>query len=123
MIAFGKRLGGGRRSADRNAVPLMAVLTTVAHSQAICLVDLSCTGARLRGAVLPAKGEELMLSVGRLRAFATVVWAKPGQCGVRFDLPLGSADVMQVRSQAALQGRAPPEIMGAYDDWTSGFAR
>jgi hypothetical protein len=123
MIAFGKRPGGGRRNADRNAAPLTAVFTTVASSRAICLVDLSCTGARLRGAVLPAMGEELTLSIGRLRAFATVVWAKPGQCGVRFDLPLSHSVVMQVRAQAGMSGTDHPEIVGAFEDWTSGFAR
>jgi PilZ domain-containing protein len=123
MNAFGKMLGGGRRRADRNPAPLTAIFTTVAHSRAACLIDLSCTGASLRGKALPEKGEELMLSVGRLRAFATVVWAEPEQCGVRFDVPLGQSDVMTVRCQAASQGSLPPELTGALEDWTSGFAR
>lgn len=123
MTAFGNKLGGGRRSSDRNAAPLAAMFTTVAQSHAIFLVDLSCTGARLRGEFLPAQDEELILGVGRLRAFATVVWAERGQCGVEFDLPLAQADVVQVRCQADSQGRRPAELADALEDWTSGFAR
>jgi hypothetical protein len=123
MVAFGKRPGGGRRSADRNTAPLSAVFTTVAQSHGTDLVDLSCTGARMKGTVIPSRHTELMLSVGRLRAFAKVIWTRPGQCGVKFDVPLAHDDVMSVRNSAAADGNLPPEISGAMEDWMTGFAR
>ena len=33
------------------------------------LVDISCSGARLHGAQLPEKDDEVMLSVGEVKAF------------------------------------------------------
>lgn len=123
MRAFGKKPGGGRRSADRDCAPLTAVFTTVAYSRSVRLVDLSCSGAKLHGAVLPEIGEEFVLSVGRLRAFATVVWAEQGQCGVKFDLPLDPADLGFLHREAAALGCRSLEIAGALEDWTTGFAR
>ena len=123
MSEFGKRQGGGRRSAARTVAPLAAVFTTVTRSHAAVLVDLSCTGARLSGEDLPETGEELMLAVGNLRAFATVIWTGAGECGVHFDVPLASGDVALVRCEVARQGGLAPDLKAALDDWTTGLAR
>ena len=62
-MTFGKQGGGGRRGAPREAAPLLAVYTTVTKSHEVVLVDVSSTGARLRGPNLPEAGDELFVSV------------------------------------------------------------
>jgi hypothetical protein len=123
MQKFGKRNGGGRRCAAREAAPMTAVFTTVTYSRSAVLVDMSCTGARLRSDFLPSKGEELMLSVEQLRIFGMTVWSERGECGVRFDLALAPLDVHDIRRRAREGAGLTPELKGALDDWTVGLAR
>ena len=123
MGSFGKRTGGGRRAAVREPAPLIAVFTTVTRSHAATLVDISATGARLRGDDLPARGDLVELSIGNVRAFGIIKWVRAGQCGVAFDGPLAAADVELLRDQVKQARGLPPEIRGAYDDWVVGLAR
>ena len=82
MMRFGKCQGGGRRSAARTEGPLIAVFTTLRESHSAVLADVSSTGARLRGPQLPPMGEELLLSIGVVRAFGSVIWSESEECGV-----------------------------------------
>ena len=99
MSTFGKRQGGGRRRAEREHLPLIAIFTTRTRSHAAALVDLSATGARLRGTDLPAPDEDLMLNVEGLSAYAVTRWCRLGFCGVEFEVPLSPAQI------ASLEGR------------------
>ncbi len=72
MSTFGRCQGGGRRSVAPEITPLTAVFTTVTKSMAAELVDVCCTGARLRCKYVPEKDEELLVSVGTVRVFGTV---------------------------------------------------
>ena len=101
MMAFGKRLGGGRRSAARSAGPLIAVFTTLKHSHSAELADVSSTGARLRGPQLPDMGEELLLSIDVVRAFGSVIWSEAGECGVSFDCLLTPDEQQVLRERVA----------------------
>ena len=121
MNRFGSCRGGGRRSAVRQAAPLMAVFTTVTQSHTAALVDVSRTGARLRGDRLPAKGEDMLLSIDSVRAFGSVAWSRGDQCGVAFDEPLGADELRLLRAKIA--PGLPPEVKAALDDWTLGLAR
>ena len=123
MSIFGKRKGGGRRSASRTPVPLIAVVTTLAESQSAIVVDVSSTGIRLHGADLPRKGEELFVNVEGVMAFGTVAWAADQQRGIEFDSPLCSGTEQMLRHKVAQAAGLPPEIKAAYDDWTLGVAR
>ena len=123
MQKFGKRKGGGRRRAAREEAPLTAVFTTVTHSHSALLLDVSYTGARLGGDYLPSKGEEVMLTVEKVRAFGTVVWSRRGECGVRFDLPLEPLDIHDLRQKVRERGGLPREVRDALEDWTVGLAR
>ena len=120
---FGKCGGGGRRSAAREIAPVIAVFTTVTRSHGAELVDLSSTGARLRGDDLPLKGEELMVTVGRVRGFGRVVWSRYGQCGVAFDSDLDETEVEEVRARAAENRGFTIDTKAALDDWNVGLAR
>lgn len=123
MGSFGKCKGGGRRSAPRRAAPLIAVLTTLTGSHDAQLIDISRTGARLSGNDLPNEGDELIVTVGGVRAFGCVAWQHDGECGIAFDGPLPAMDVERVRHDAANGGGLTPDQRAAFEDWTLGLAR
>jgi hypothetical protein len=123
MTVFGKRNGGGRRLASRSAGPLVAVFTTLKESHSAVLADISATGARLRGARLPYIGEELLLSIDRVRAFGSVIWAEVDECGIAFDGPLATDEEELLRRKVAETHGLPPGIKAAYDNWVLGCGR
>jgi hypothetical protein len=123
MGEFGKRKGGGRRSAARTPVPLIAVVTTLQESRSAVLADVSSTGARLRGRNLPMEQEDLFIAVDGLSVFGTVAWADGDERGVSFDAPLNPDDEAVLRQQIAETQGLPLEFKAAFDDWAQGFAR
>lgn len=123
MSTFGKRQGGGRRRAEREHLPLIAIFTTRTRSHAAALVDLSATGARLRGTDLPAPDEDLMLNVEGLSAYAVTRWCRLGFCGVEFEVPLSPAQIASLEGRVRAARGLAPELMAAMEDWTVGLAR
>lgn len=123
MSFFGKCGGGGRRSTPRVVAPLIAMLTTLSRSDPAVVLDVSTTGARVRGGNLPKAGEELLFTVDKVRAFSTVVWSEHGECGIEFDGPLPAADINQLRFNIAKSAGLRPEVRAAMDDWMAGLAR
>jgi hypothetical protein len=122
-MTFGKCNGGGRRRAHREFLPLIAVFTTRTRSHHAFLVDLSSTGARLRGDDVPEKGEDLMLSIEGVLTYGTVAWSRLGFCGIAFDSPLPLADIRLLEQKASKARGLPPEMTAAMDDWNLGLAR
>lgn len=100
MAVFGKRSGGGRRSADRRVAPLPCIATTVGSVRGATLHDISCTGARICGPTLPKVDEQLVLKVGNVEAFAVVRWSEPEQCGIEFEKLLSSDALASLTSEA-----------------------
>ena len=100
MKVFGKRTGGGRRSADRRVTPLPCLATTVGSARGATLQDVSSTGARLCGTALPKVNEQLVLKVGAVEAFAVVRWAEAGQCGIAFEKPLSTEAIASLEREA-----------------------
>ena len=123
MAAFGKSLGGGRRTAMREAAPLMVLLTTIAKTYQTVLVDISATGARLEGDDLPPVGAELCVTVEQVKTFATVMWRRDAECGVQFYEPLLQSEVVSVRRRAAKWAGLDPVLSATVDDWVLGLAR
>jgi PilZ domain len=123
MSMFGRRGGGGRRSDPRQITPLTAVFTTVTKSRAVELVDIGATGAKLRGNYLPAKNEELLLSIGSVRTFGTVAWSLRDECGVQFECALADNEVQQLREKADGARGLTLDAKEALDAWTLGMAR
>lgn len=125
MSVFGKCGGGGRRRASREPMPLPAVVSTVDESRALELVDLSATGAKLRGRNLPEKGEAMWVKIEDIRRFAMCIWTSGRDCGVEFDTPIDGFDVERVRCQARVATLSSGSLMEqlAMEDWESGFAR
>ena len=123
MVAFGKASGGGRRERGREAAPLCVVMTTVSNSYAAVLVDISATGARVQFSNLPLVGDEMYLTVGRIKSFCTVRWKRDGECGVQFYEPLLQDDVISVRCEVTDGLGLTPTMRAAMDDWVLGVAR
>ena len=123
MSTFGKCKGGGRRSAARMAIPLIAVITTLKESHSAVLVDISATGAKVRGSDLPKGSEELFVTIEGIIEFGTVAWATDTERGIAFDEPLRSADVARLRQKVAKARGLPAELTAAFEDWAVGFAR
>lgn len=89
--SFGNKPGGRLGNRLRLGVPASLVLT---HETRDCLIDdISLTGARLRVARPLAKGQAVVLSFHELRLFATAMWSRDGECGLRFDQPLALEDM------------------------------
>jgi hypothetical protein len=122
-MAFGKCGGGGRRSAAREAAPLIAVWTTVTETHSATLIDLSSSGARLHCGVVPRIDEELQVTIEGIRAFGRVMWCYKEQFGVAFDSPFDAADVELLRKRVASSFGFTAEMKAALDEWTIGAAR
>ena len=123
MSSFGKREGGGRRSAEREDLSLIAVFTTRTRSHSAMLVDLSATGARVRGSDFPDVNQDLILTIEGVSAYGIVKWKRMGFCGIAFDAPLSLAAIKQLEHKVRIAGGLPPQIMAAMEDWVIGLAR
>jgi hypothetical protein len=122
-MKFGKQPGGGRRGAPREAAPLLAVYTTVTESHEVVLVDVSSTGARLRGPSLPEAGDELFVSLENLRMFGTVVRIDGHEFAVSFDRPLPLESLALLRRKVKEGAGFSPEERAAIDGWVLGVER
>lgn len=123
MNAFGKASGGGRRLASRETAPLIVLISSLTRTLEAVLVDLSATGARLRGNDLPPPGEELYFSVLKLKTVAVVRWRTDTECGLQFFEPLVQREVVAVRRAVASGAGLDPAVQAAIDDWVLGLAR
>ena len=126
-MPFGKRLDGpgGRRGAARAPLVLRAAMTTQCRSQTVVLLDVSQTGAKLTCPDVPPVGTDVLVRIGPLEAFATVVWAEIGDCGVNFEASIGIDEVELLRREGgpASLCRFDPDRALAAEDWASGLAR
>ena len=123
MKAFGKSKGGGRRHASRATAPLITTITTLRGSHSAVLLDVSATGARMRGPGLPNLDEELFVTVDQVIGFGTVVWSRGDERGVAFDPPLAPKEDAQLRSKMKETAGLPPDMRAAFDNWVLGCGR
>jgi hypothetical protein len=121
-MAFGKRIdkpGGSRRSPRENLIS-RTVLMAMTESHTVDLLDLSTSGARLAGCDLPSPGQDVLMLIGRLEAFGTVVWREEDQCGIEFDIGLSETALSTLQNEC----RQTARIGGAAaEDWLFGSAR
>ena len=126
-MQFGKRVdkAGGLRKALREDVLIPAAMMTTTESRGVDLLDVSTSGAKLRGHVLPAPGDAVLLILGRLEAFGYIVWQDGNRCGVRFDVALSESALAMVESERGPSSflAVGPEAVLAAGDWQYGLAR
>lgn len=70
-------------------------------------------------------GKDVILRCGALDTFGTVVWAVDGRCGVAFDEPISTQELIAIRhlAVAAEKSQMTPEEIQAMADWKNGLAR
>ena len=98
---------------------LSAAILTLNRSFSANIVNVSATGARLRGCRDVSQGDDLWIKVGVIDALATVAWAEEEQCGVTFDAALSDADLDHLRKEAknTLVTRLTPQERLAAQGW------
>jgi hypothetical protein len=98
---------------------------TIARTDTAAVIDISCTGVRLRGRDLPPRGEEMELKVEEVRVFGTVAWAEDSECGVAFEAPLMPFEVDRLRRKAGVPRLASLSVEDrlALETWLVGDAR
>lgn len=87
----------GRRSAPRAHAPALALLSLPAGDYHATIIDISRTGARLCGDILPAVGQAVAFKADNVSAIANVVWRELGACAVEFDTPIAISEVQRLR--------------------------
>ena len=118
MIGEGFR---NRRRGSRASVLLPASVVTMTAYQFLEVVNLSPSGAKLRGSPVPAVGKSAMFRLEGFQILCKVVWAKDDLCGVRFDElmpPRVLQGFREAGNTAKLEMLTPPEQQVA-DDWNS----
>ena len=115
----------GRRAEPRAHIVLPATIEAVSGCQQISLIEVSRAGARLEGPDLPVVGKDVILRCAAIDTFGTVVWAIDGCCGVQFDEPISTKELVAMRNVAADAERSQmtPEELQATADWMNGLAR
>jgi hypothetical protein len=126
-MIFGKRIDkpGGHRRAVRDDAMIRVAMMTLTETVGVDLLDLSTSGAKLRGRDLPAPGEQVIVLLGRLEAFGSVVWRDEDQGGIRFDVSLTESAQSVVESErgpSSLVTISRDDILAA-SDWHNGLAR
>jgi hypothetical protein len=115
----------GRRVEPRACIVLPATVDALSGRRRISLLDVSHSGARLEGPDLPAAGRDVILRCGEVDTFGMVIWTVPGRCGVQFDDPISTPELIALRevAVAAEQAGMTPEELQAAADWMNGLAR
>jgi hypothetical protein len=89
-------------------VVLPASVVTISAYQYFELIDLSATGAKLRGPTIPGLNKTALFRLNNIQVLCRVVWAGDEQCGIRFDEIIPAATLARLRcagqaAQVAMQ--------------------
>jgi hypothetical protein len=106
----------------RKEASLLAVVRTRAASFSAELVDVSLTGAKLRGSSLPQVGEEFFATFEHVEVFAGVAWSEGNECGIAFDEPISGLQLkgLQIEAKLAKLMRLTPAEKEPLEEWRSG---
>jgi hypothetical protein len=96
----------GRRASQRARLQLAATVEGTTRRYDVLLRNLSSTGAMVEGGELPPAGRTVALTRDGLDAFGTVVWSDEERCGIHFDEPIDTEQVIWL-------ARSAPEAMEA----------
>ena len=115
----------GRRAVPRAHIVLPATVDALNGRQRISLLDVSQTGACLKGKGLPAAGKDVILKCAGIDTFGTVAWADGERRGLAFDEPIGAGELVALRKVAAAaeSSGVSSEELQATADWLNGLAR
>lgn len=113
-----------RRRAPRASVLLPASVVTMSAYQYLEVVNLSPSGAKLRGPVELQIGKPAMFRLDRFNVLCRIVWVKEDLCGVRFDelIPPRVLAEFKKAGNTAQVGMLTPDEQLAADEWNSAVA-
>ena len=97
MRSFGVSKATGRRSVPRAQAPLIAVLSMPTGEHRVELLDISRTGARLRGDFLPDFSQSVVFRAEKVQVAAEVAWREAGSCAIEFDTPIAASEVQRLQ--------------------------
>lgn len=83
----------GQRTANRLRLGVSATLELSSGPRRCLIDDISATGAHLRAHGLLPKGATAVLHFHELHLYATLVWSRDGECGLRFEKQLPAEDM------------------------------
>jgi len=107
-----KRFGARRaerRKSKRDPMGIPVSLHSITQSRVVLLLDVSNTGARVRADNLPGVGRDVLLKIGGVELFGTVVRTAGRDSAMTFDRPIGAAELEKLRSVMAEQAPGAPE--------------
>ena len=111
----------GRRSGARARLSLPATLESVRGVFRVTIINLSCTGAMVEVPELLKVGTDVVLQRGELDAFAVVVWAGSGRCGLQFYDPIDQEEVIaHRRTSEHVAGEPDREALARAERWATG---
>lgn len=110
-----------RRRSPRASVLLPASVVTMTAYQFLDLVNLSASGAKLRGTMIPDVGKQAMFRLDQFQVLCKVVWATDDLCGVRFDEHIPPRVLAHFKDEGTVRlGTLLPDEQQAVEEWTSG---
>ena len=111
----------GRRAGARARLSLPATLESVRGVFRVTIINLSCTGAMVEVPELLKVGTDVVLQRGDLDAFAVVVWAGSGRCGLHFYDPIDQEEVIaHRRTSEHVAGEPDREALARAERWATG---
>lgn len=101
---------------------LPASVVTMSAYQYFDLVNLSATGAKLRGSSLPRVGKPALFRLQSYKTLCRVVWTKDDLCGVHFDEVMPPRLLRRFREagSATQIGMLTPDEKQAEEEWING---
>ena len=87
----------GRRGRNRLRSRLVAKVITLYGTRNTVLLDLSCSGARIKATPDMAKGQQAILIWSGFEALGSLVWVEHGLCGITFDEVLAQSVLISTR--------------------------
>ena len=109
-----------RRRAARASVLLPASIVTMSAYQYLEVVNLSPSGAKLRGPAHLEKGKTAMFRLDQYQVLCKVMWTKDDLCGVRFEelIPPRVLAHFRKAGNTAQVGMLTPDEAQAAEEWT-----
>ena len=96
---FGRRLPESieRRNAERDQLGISVSLLSMGQSRVVLMVDVSQSGAQIKGQNLPGVGEDVLLRIADVELFGSIVRACEGEAAILFDPPTGATELERLR--------------------------
>ncbi len=124
MMDVPQQVFRNRRRSQCMSVLLPASVVTMSAYQYLEVVNLSPTGAKLRGVAVLEVGKAAMFRLEHFHVLCKIVWVRDDLFGIRFDEPVPARVLAEFRKagDTAQVGMLTPDEQLAADEWLSAIA-